>query len=126
MNYFFDSLEDLKKHVEKEGMPGDFVANADREPSLWAFSDSRLMAAVGALRMAPYLIEAEGSNEDGMVFEVKGCEAIQHLDRFPEFVAGQDWPEAWGKLLAALADLVPQMSCSTFDAEQLREMLEAI
>ena len=125
MNYFFDSLEDLKKHIDKEGMPGDFIANADSEPSLWAAHESRLMAAIGALRMSPYLVLAS-ENENGQVFEVRGCDSFSDLPTFPEFVAGQDWPEAWGKLLNALDALVPEMPVSTFDAEQLRDMLAGV
>ena len=125
MNYRFDSIEDLKKHIEKEGMPGDFVANADREPSLWAFAESRLMAAVGALRMSPYLVLASES-EAGQVFEVCGCGAISDLPTFPEFVAGQNWVECWDKTLATLDALVPEMPVSTFSQSQLKEMLAGV
>jgi len=125
MNYRFDSLEDLKRHIEEEGGDAPFVANPDAEPDRWCFGKTRLMAAIVGLRMAPYLVLSE-EGKDGQVFELKGCEAIQHLPTLPEFVSGADWGECWDKALGLLDELVPGMPCSTFDVEQLRKMLTEV
>jgi len=126
MDYRFENLKELKKHIQENGMGEDkFVANPDREPERWCFAEGRLMAAISALRMAPYLVLST-EDADGQVFEVKGCEAIQNHPHFPEFVNGTGWLECWGKTLTVLDDMVPVMPVSVFNGEQVKDMLAEV